>query len=80
MAKEARIHQENWDGKSEISSPFPSITNANNALSHVIAADGAIVRSEDVNEYDGRIVDTLTPIGNSKLWGETHYEVLPTTD
>lgn len=80
MAKEARIHQQNWDGKTEISSPFPSITNANNAVGHIIAADGAIVLHKDVNEHDGNIINTLTKIGNSKLWGETDYEVLPVSN
>lgn len=71
----ANIHEESWDGKKTVSSDFPNVNNANNALGHVLAIDGTIIMSDTKNDDNGRVVEGLRKIGNSKLWGETQYEI-----
>lgn len=73
--KAANIHETSWDGKKNVSPDFKGVPNANNALTHVLAAEGSIVLEEGTNDDEGRQVLVLKKIGNTKLWGETEYEV-----
>lgn len=73
----ATIHRESWDGTKETQKGFQSVTAANGALTVGLAQIGAIPIETSVNDFDGKEVIALEKIGNSKLWGETGYSVLP---
>mgnify|MGYP003552548845 FL=1 len=76
-SKKATIHVQTWNGKKEKEGGFQGVPAANNALSVHLAQSGSIVIDSEINEYDGKSVVALEKIGDSKLWEETGYTVLP---
>lgn len=75
--KTVTIHTESWDGKKDKAEGFQGVPAANNALAVHLAQSGSITIDSEINDYDGKNIVALEKIGNSKLWGETQYEVLP---
>lgn len=77
--KKANIERESWEGKKEKSPDFPSVSNANHALSTHLASNGSVVTKREVNNDDGHEVTALERIADSRLFGETFYSVKPNT-
>ncbi len=78
--KKAIIIRDNENGDLEISASFNSVNQANHGLSVELQEKQAIVIKKGVNDFDGSEITSLEKIGDTRLWGEIDYHVLPESE